>query len=516
MKTCMKCGETYSERIDYCFNDGEVLVLLPSAMDAPLPRNVASNTSVARGPTSLVDDDPADAPMPRRVLMPSAVEPEMVDIQADEIFEAPAPDPEGFDAPVRGAPTAADAPPLPGAASPGGGFDPHAEALAPPDDPDPDSDEVAPPVVVPAATVAPVVPAPVVASVGEPPTAQQEPAPAEAPGGPVFEGLDEDFEDDEEVRKSGGMLWLLFAAAGVVLVGGIGLVLFGGEKPEPKPEVALIKPVPAVAVEPAPEAIEPLEEAAALEEVPVDEPEVVPEPELVPEPEPEPAPRAAEVVAPPTPAPRATTPAPREPTPAPRAHVPEPQPEPEPEPIAPPIVPAVAVVHTPEPEPEPEPEVAPEVAPAAPGANPWGVVETPSSADASFTSDPPGAEVWIDGAMVGTTPLTRTLPFAAYRVEFKLEGYESASKTVDVQSASPSFPQTLTRVPRSGVAMVFFEGRDGQTLLMDGAPVGALPARVTISEGRHTFVIQGGDGDLTLKRKVELKESGITMLKLHE
>ncbi len=38
MKSCPVCGDNYSERIDFCFGDGAVLVLVPSAMDAPVPR----------------------------------------------------------------------------------------------------------------------------------------------------------------------------------------------------------------------------------------------------------------------------------------------------------------------------------------------------------------------------------------------------------------------------------------------------------------------------------------------
>lgn len=49
MKSCPACQETYSERIDFCFNDGEVLVLLPSAMDAPMPRLAGIPAGVPSG-----------------------------------------------------------------------------------------------------------------------------------------------------------------------------------------------------------------------------------------------------------------------------------------------------------------------------------------------------------------------------------------------------------------------------------------------------------------------------------
>ncbi|MCB9664245.1 MAG: PEGA domain-containing protein [Alphaproteobacteria bacterium] len=54
MKTCPVCGETYSERIDFCFNEGAVLSLQPSAMDAPVPR-MAAAAAAASGPQGLAN-----------------------------------------------------------------------------------------------------------------------------------------------------------------------------------------------------------------------------------------------------------------------------------------------------------------------------------------------------------------------------------------------------------------------------------------------------------------------------
>ncbi len=55
MKTCPVCGETYSERIDFCFEEGAELFLLQSAMDAPMPRlmsaRVSADTLVAQSLT---------------------------------------------------------------------------------------------------------------------------------------------------------------------------------------------------------------------------------------------------------------------------------------------------------------------------------------------------------------------------------------------------------------------------------------------------------------------------------
>ena len=50
MKTCPVCGETYSERIDFCFNEGVVLKLMPSAMDAPMPRSTGAGVAPLTAP----------------------------------------------------------------------------------------------------------------------------------------------------------------------------------------------------------------------------------------------------------------------------------------------------------------------------------------------------------------------------------------------------------------------------------------------------------------------------------
>ncbi|MCB1044180.1 MAG: serine/threonine protein kinase [Acidobacteria bacterium] len=58
-----------------------------------------------------------------------------------------------------------------------------------------------------------------------------------------------------------------------------------------------------------------------------------------------------------------------------------------------------------------------------------------------LTSVPPGAEVFVDGSSVGHTPMTQRLekiPEAAYRLSFKLEGYEPVDTTMRVATTMPA------------------------------------------------------------------------------
>jgi tRNA A-37 threonylcarbamoyl transferase component Bud32 len=66
-------------------------------------------------------------------------------------------------------------------------------------------------------------------------------------------------------------------------------------------------------------------------------------------------------------------------------------------------------------------EVRPGVAPASVRVNfpPWGILDV--------GSDPPGAEIRIDGAAIGTTPLKKPFPVGTHAIELVLPGYEPAA-----------------------------------------------------------------------------------------
>jgi hypothetical protein len=55
---------------------------------------------------------------------------------------------------------------------------------------------------------------------------------------------------------------------------------------------------------------------------------------------------------------------------------------------------------------------------------PWGILDV--------SSDPPGAEVRVDGKAVGTTPLKKPVPVGTHALEVSLPGYETAAESRDV------------------------------------------------------------------------------------
>ena len=128
----------------------------------------------------------------------------------------------------------------------------------------------------------------------------------------------------------------------------------------------------------------------------------------------------------------------KDPEPAPKKETPAPQPKKDPEPVAKKETPApqpkkdpepVAKKETPAPQPKKDPEPAPKKDPApAPKAKGTG--------KAAFASVPIGADVYVDGKKVGTTPINQAhavpLSFGKHKAVFKLDGKTSSPVEFDI------------------------------------------------------------------------------------
>jgi hypothetical protein len=470
MKICQTCGSSYSERISYCFVDGAVLDSDGGALAEPIPSaRLATPVPIPRRGRSLLSKKKpparggADTGAGFRVtpLAPMGV------VGPDDV-ELPAGNAAAHARPDASAPTPTSSTPV---ASPVDRTPPSSEnrSYSPP-----------PPTLVPEASgdTEPEfedLPFPVQRDASDPtPLAlSRDLAPTPPPAG----------EEDEKVG------WVLPAAIGggvlaaIVLMVAIatgGIALFGGPPAEPPaPQPVAVAPRPDPAPTPTPAAVHPA-------------PDVVPEP-LV-----EPAPVGD--VAPPAP-----TPLPLSPTPAP-AVVPQPA-RPTPGPAPAPVV----VVH---PSPSPAPEVRP----------PWTVEPAPTprpaptvgSGSLSVTSQPTGADVYVDGILMDTAPLGVTVAFGNHAVEGRLSGYRPAIQRVDVvDSAGASVRLVLEPMVRSGTVLLMMEGWTGARLSVDGRAVGNLPARVEgLTEGSHTFVVEGEQGRREITRDVRLQDSSPTRIDL--
>ena len=62
--------------------------------------------------------------------------------------------------------------------------------------------------------------------------------------------------------------------------------------------------------------------------------------------------------------------------------------------------------------------------------------------------------------------------------------------------------------------MVFFSGRVGDTLIVDGSVVGVIPVKFNLTEGEHAFAVEGDAGRFTVTRSVTVVEGKTTMMHL--
>lgn len=112
----------------------------------------------------------------------------------------------------------------------------------------------------------------------------------------------------------------------------------------------------------------------------------------------------------------------------------------------------------------------------------------------TFTSQPSGAEVYIDGQFVGTTPTGAiTLDEGTYEARFVRQGYTDAFVTFQVRRDSN---QTVSRTlqPRQG-ALLVTANVGGALVFINGAQVGTIPSGsgqlnvANLPVGTHELVV---------------------------
>ncbi len=113
---------------------------------------------------------------------------------------------------------------------------------------------------------------------------------------------------------------------------------------------------------------------------------------------------------------------------------------------------------------------------------------------ATFTSSPPGADVYVDGRYVGTTP-TGSIRFqpGQYEATFQLQGYQSQTIGFRVSQDRDTVVDVSLRGTSSVVVIQANVG--GATVFLDGAFAGTIPngsGRLELRDvqpGRHEIVV---------------------------
>jgi len=126
-------------------------------------------------------------------------------------------------------------------------------------------------------------------------------------------------------------------------------------------------------------------------------------------------------------------------------------------------------------------------------------------------SDPPGADVFINGAkQSGQTPVTLPLAAGQYNLVLRLQGYDPFVGSVQVKDNSQTQINTRLNVRSSNHVAWAQVGSDpaGAEVFVDGNSTGRFtPARVEIPAGMHTVTLKL-DGFQVAKRRVSASEGG--------
>ena len=435
MKICSLCGTTHDDRVDFCFRDGTPLQ--PVTDDTDVPESPLREALPEVGPPGAAD--PLDAPEPASMRFDDVPEPMGLKGVLPEI-SSDLPEPQHVPTNVEVPTGLSESPTIP---VPMDQAKPFLEAEPVAEQPVVDeADEPAEP-----------------SEPDEPveDVAQEEPEPVAG----MFGGADDDLDfpdepsddwappiDDDPPPEKKSMLPIFGGLIAVVLIGGVGAVLFmnsGGEEPDPTPEPTVAE-VADVAPEPAP--------APVVEEPVVEEPVVE-------------------------------------------------------EPVEEPVEDAVADAEEPtEDEPEPEPVVerqptrskakakSSSAERAAPADDPWGSSGEdvqPANVSLRVRTEPAGATVFVDGRSVGPSPATVEVEPGRHDVRAELAGYTTSSIATMAEGSATDALLTLKKEGPAKAAVTLF-GPAGAQVFLGGASIGYLPVQTELSLGSHEFKVVTAEG----------------------
>jgi len=145
--------------------------------------------------------------------------------------------------------------------------------------------------------------------------------------------------------------------------------------------------------------------------------------------------------------------------------------------------------------------------------NPTSSSPTPAavSAIARFTSNPSGADVFVDGKLVGRTPVSWDDGQAGgrYTVEYRLGGYESLRFTASLPSGGGTEPYDRTlqeRAKGEGKLNVNIAGGGWGDIYVDGKKIGTTPKfGIALPAGTYTVRVSNPETGLEKSKSVSVK-----------
>lgn len=120
-----------------------------------------------------------------------------------------------------------------------------------------------------------------------------------------------------------------------------------------------------------------------------------------------------------------------------------------------------------------------------------------------FDSRPTGARLLVDGAAVGTTPLTTSLMPGTHRLEFRLEGHRTVQESIVVKTGEPRTWPTVTLPVLDGVVRLRSVPA-GATVRVDGTYRGQTPVEVAVEPDTEHRVELTKSGHASASRAIRV------------
>jgi hypothetical protein len=120
-----------------------------------------------------------------------------------------------------------------------------------------------------------------------------------------------------------------------------------------------------------------------------------------------------------------------------------------------------------------------------------------TSTSLAVTTKPPGAELWIDGKMVGTTPVMLKQKRQMH-LTFKLDGYKDKEFELSPEAWPAAVnmtmePNTPAPQPQQPIAyeISVSTSPDGAEFLLDGQPQGTTPGKINLNDDKlHELIVR--------------------------
>lgn len=123
--------------------------------------------------------------------------------------------------------------------------------------------------------------------------------------------------------------------------------------------------------------------------------------------------------------------------------------------------------------------------------------DTPAPPIIAFSSVPSKASVYVDGSLIGKTPLTWSsgTPGSSVQVEYQLSGYSTArfSTAVPEEDKRESISKTLKAKAAAPGTVRINVRKSWANVYVDGKSSGTTPLTVELSPGSHTIRVQNTD-----------------------